>query len=91
MSSGSFDSGEVTASTMTDVDELWELEVNSEPSEFAGLTKVSVRALRRATPGGDRVTASYTLVQLVRLGTREEDSTGDRGELLDAAIRGGRP
>jgi Tfp pilus assembly protein PilV len=95
MSSESFNASDGAPSMMSDVDvdELWELEIDSEPSEFAGMSKVSVRALRRAAPGADRVTASYTLVQLVRLGAREEDTTGERGELFDAAVRGagGRP
>lgn len=72
----------------SDVDPLWELEVESNPSQFEGLNTVRVRALRRAVPGGDRITASYTLYQLVRLTTREEDVAGEDGRLLDEALRG---
>lgn len=44
----------------------WELEVQTEPSEFAGLTKVSITALRRRSGAGPAV-YTYTLTQLVRM------------------------
>jgi Tfp pilus assembly protein PilV len=94
MSAGAIDSmgsaGLAPTTSALDVDDLWELEIDSEPSQFAGLNTVSVRALRHAAPGSDRITASYSLVQLVRLGTRAEDTTGDQGDLFDAATRGAR-
>lgn len=54
------------------MDSGWELEVQTEPSEFAGLTKVSITALHRR--GTSQATdASFTLRQLVRLGERAGD------------------
>ncbi len=71
----------------------WELEIDTEPSEFPGLTRVSVTALRRG--GGDQIVASYTLRQLVRLSARAEDKAGDLDALAEeaarAATRGGGP
>lgn len=65
---------------------LWELEIETEASGFPGLTKVSVRALKRAAPGSDTVVASYALTQLVRLSAEEEDSVGE----TDVLAGGGR-
>jgi hypothetical protein len=62
----------------------WNLEVHTEPSQFEGLTKVSVRAFKQ-TPGAQTELASYTLHQLVRLGpvntrpAREIPSAGRGG------------
>lgn len=44
----------------------WELEIQTEPSEFLGLTKVTVTALHHRA-GGVSVDWSYTLRQLVSL------------------------
>ncbi|HYE60483.1 MAG TPA: hypothetical protein VD997_00680 [Phycisphaerales bacterium] len=44
----------------------WNLEITTEPSQFDGLTKVSVRAFRQ-DPGSEDELVSYTLHQLVRL------------------------
>ena len=48
----------------------WALEVQTEPSQFEGLTKVSVRAFKQV---GDHDLASYTLHQLVRLTEKTEE------------------
>jgi hypothetical protein len=53
--------------------DAWVLEVETEPSQFEGLTKVSVRAFKQAR-GSERELASYTLHQLVRL-TEQVDRT----------------
>jgi hypothetical protein len=53
----------------------WSLEVQTEPSQFEGLTKVSVRAFKQAAAGSDQELASYTLHQLVRL-TEKDDNPG---------------
>ncbi len=45
----------------------WSLEIETEPSQFEGLTKVTVRAIKQAGGRGDQELASYTLHQLVRL------------------------
>ncbi len=91
--SATFDETDVGSDIEADVDPLWEIEIDSAPSQFAGLNQVSVRAFRRASPGSERIVASYTLTQLVRLGALEEDAAGETGELLEEAIRGagGRP
>jgi len=70
------------------VDPVWEIEVESLPSDFEGLSEVSVRAFRLASPGSERIVASYTLTQLVRLGALSEDVAGEEGELLEEALRG---
>jgi hypothetical protein len=60
----------------------WDLKVESEPSQFAGLTKVSVTARKMA--GGkdsEASVASYTLRQLVRIGTPAEDQPGEADPL----------
>jgi type II secretory pathway pseudopilin PulG len=64
----------------------WVLEVDTTPSQFTGLTRVTVRAVRRT--GDDRELASYTLRQTVRLGSKGEDKAGEADALLDA-ISGG--
>jgi hypothetical protein len=51
----------------------WALEVSTEPSQFEGLTKVSVKAYKQGV--GDTELASFTLHQLVRL---TEQSEGGR-------------
>ena len=44
----------------------WNLEVETEPSQFDGLTRVAVRAYKQM-PGSEQEEASFTLTQLVRL------------------------
>lgn len=56
----------------------WELEVQTEPSEFGSLTKVTITAVRRRQESG-AVVYSYTLTQLVRLGERAGESAGAVG------------
>ena len=69
-------------------DSLWELEVETERSQFRNLSLVSVRALRRAAPGSEQVVADYTLRQLVRLGRAPEDTIGGVDGLMREAERG---
>lgn len=66
----------------------WELEVETEPSAFDGLTLVSVRALRRNESTGEAGFAT-TLRQLVRISQRAEDTVGEQDELSEEAARGG--
>lgn len=54
----------------------WELKIESEPSEFTGLTRVTVTA-RLVAEKSDGTLASYTLRQLVRLGARAKDRPGE--------------
>lgn len=59
----------------------WELEVQTEPSEFASLTKVTIIAMKRP-PGASAAEYQFTLTQLVRLGERAGDvasAGGGRG------------
>lgn len=63
----------------------WELDISVAPSPFAGLSVVSVRAF---TERAGSAAASYTLVQLVRLGGDEPDQAGREGELLRESERG---
>jgi hypothetical protein len=66
----------------------WELEIETSPSEFTGLTRVTVRALRRVSANSEQLAASYTLRQLVRLNAAAEDEAGEEDPLMDAARRG---
>lgn len=66
----------------------WELRVTTDRSAFAGLTRVTVEAFKRSAPGSDRLEASYTLRQLVRLSPDAEDRAGEADELSRAAERG---
>lgn len=52
----------------------WGIEVETEPSQFTGLTLVKVRAIRYAAAGSEAEESSVTLQQLVRLG--EETGAG---------------
>ncbi|MCB9844408.1 MAG: hypothetical protein H6811_00260 [Phycisphaeraceae bacterium] len=64
----------------------WELEVLTEPSEFEGLTLVSVTARRVVE---DEIIIEHTLHQLARLGEEDADIAGEQ---IDALGRlGGRP
>ncbi len=65
----------------------WELEVLTEPSEFEGLSLVSVTAMRLDTVSGE-IAISHTLHQLVRLRDDAEDIVGEVDALMEAAERG---
>jgi type II secretory pathway pseudopilin PulG len=69
-------------------DSLWELKIDTEPSQFTGLTKVTVTAVKHVAPDSDRVEASYTLRQLVRLSSKGEERAGTEDDLADQARRG---
>ncbi len=64
----------------------WQLEVESEPSAYEGLSLVSVRAF---LPGADpeRARASFTLRQLVRLSPGAERPLGREDELTNELRR----
>jgi len=66
----------------------WEVEIQTDPSSFTGLTLVTVRAFKRAAPGAERVAAEYTLRQLVRLAGKGEDRAGEEDSLAEEARRG---
>lgn len=71
-----------------DAEELWSVEIETEPTEASGLHLVTVTAwLARAVAPEERE-ASYTLRQVVRLGSEAEDVAGEEDELMDAARRG---
>jgi HAMP domain-containing protein len=65
----------------------WEVRIDVTPSQFQGLTLVTVHALRRAGRNSDRMMASYTLRQLIRLGEAAEERV-EEDALLDEARRG---
>lgn len=67
---------------------LWEVEIQTEPSAFAGLTKVSVRVFKRAGSESGDLVADYTLHQLVRMSSEAEDRAGREDEISEAARRG---
>lgn len=67
---------------------LWELQIETDRSPFEGLTHVTVRAFKRASPDSDRTVASYTLRQLVRITADAEDRAGEEDALGEAARRG---
>ncbi len=70
---------------------LWEVEIDTIPSEFRGLTHVIVTAVKRPTPESDRVAVSYVLQQLVRLAPETEDTVGELDDIASEAIRGTPP
>ena len=65
----------------------WELRIETEKTQFTGLTKVSITAWKRRG-SGDEVAASYTLRQLVRLSGKGADEIGAEDELFAEAKRG---
>lgn len=67
--------------------EGWELEIDAEPSQFRGLTRVSVSAVKRVGEAA-RVEAEYSLVQLVRLGGKGEDRAGEEDSIAEKARQG---
>jgi type II secretory pathway pseudopilin PulG len=74
----------------------WELDIRTEPSAFEGLVKVTAEAIKKSVPRGgasdsDRVVASASLSQLVRLAAASAPKTLE-DELTERArrsIRGG--
>lgn len=66
----------------------WEVEIDTLPSEFPGLTHVIVTAVKRPSPESDRVVASYTLQQLVHLAPEVEDTVGEIDDIAAGAMRG---
>lgn len=58
----------------------WSLEIETEPSRFAGLTRVTVKAVKRS---GSTESASYTLHQLVRLFGAERSGVGEEDALSE--------
>lgn len=66
---------------------VWTLEVDTEPTEFAGLYMVTVTA-SLASGRAEAAEAWYTLRQVVRLGSEPADVAGEEDELMDAARRG---
>jgi type II secretory pathway pseudopilin PulG len=68
----------------------WRLEVMSEPAPFEGLTLIEVTATYRDPLRPGAVGASYTLRQLVRLGTAADDTIGGTDALMREQERGAR-
>jgi type II secretory pathway pseudopilin PulG len=64
----------------------WELEIDTQPTPFRGLTRVAVRALRRDSRTG-RTDATFEIVQLVRLGPDARDEIGPEDDLTDLMNR----
>jgi hypothetical protein len=64
----------------------WELQIDTDLSQFRGLTRVSVTAHKQGSAG--RIDAQYTLVQLVRLGGKGDDKAGDQDSLAEKAKQG---
>jgi len=65
----------------------WGIEVETEPSQFTGLSLVKVRAIRYARAGSEAEAASVTLQQLVRIGDEEDVWPGETGS--GAGVSGG--
>jgi Tfp pilus assembly protein PilV len=64
----------------------WELQIDTDLSQFRGLTRVSIQAIKRV--GAGQIEAQYTLVQLVRLGGKGEDRAGEDDVLAEKARQG---
>ncbi|MBK7406072.1 MAG: type II secretion system protein [Phycisphaerales bacterium] len=69
---------------------LWEVEIDSLPSPFSGLTQVTVTVVKRPAPDSERVVASYSLHQLVHLLPERQDSVGETDPITTEGARGGR-
>jgi len=69
-------------------EELWNVEVDTEPTESSGLFLVTVTAWLGTQAAPDQKQASYTLRQVVRLGAEADDVAGEEDDLMDAARRG---
>lgn len=67
---------------------LWEVEIDTVPSQFRGLTHVIVTAVKRPSPESDLVSVSFVLHQLVRLAPEAEDTVGELDDIAAEAIRG---
>ena len=67
---------------------LWEVEIDTIPSQFPGLTHAIVTVVKRAGPDSDWLVASYTLQQLVRLAPEGEDTVGEMDDIAAEALRG---
>lgn len=65
----------------------WEVQIETDQSQFPGLTRVTVRAFKRAGQG-DKTEAEYTLRQLVRLSGKGEDRAGAADSLAEEAKKG---
>lgn len=66
----------------------WELRIDTEPSQFRGLTRVTVEAVKLGEGSKESVQAQYKLVQLVRLSGKGEDKAGEQDSLADKAKQG---
>jgi hypothetical protein len=64
----------------------WSLEIETEPSQFTGLTHVTVKAVKKS---GSTENASYTLHQLVRLFGGEQSGVGEEDPLAKRLKLGG--
>lgn len=73
-----------------DPDSGWELEIETSPSEFEGLSTVRVRAVRYDTENPDVELVSVTLVQLVELRETGSDAAGQESDLARTARDGAR-
>ncbi len=67
---------------------LWEVEIDTLPSDFDGLTHVTVTVVKHDVPESDIAVVSYTLHQLVRLSAQADDSVGEVDALTREAIEG---
>ncbi len=60
----------------------WEIDVRTDTSAFAGLTRVTVEAIKRSgREGSEGVLASYTLTQLVRAPLSSDDKAAPADEI----------
>ncbi len=66
----------------------WFLEIETEAHEGTGLWLVTITARLAGPAAESRDEASYTLRQLVRMGSAPDDIAGEEDELMDAARRG---
>jgi hypothetical protein len=82
------DDGMIDSGGIAPPESGWELQIDTEPSEFTGLAKITIRAFKRAAPDSDQVAAEYTLRQLVRLSGKGEDRAGGEDALAAEAKRG---
>ena len=71
-----------------EADPGWELHIETERTQFTGLTKVTVTAWKRRSFDGVEAAATFTLRQLVRLSGKGADEVGAVDDLSEEAKRG---
>ncbi len=80
--------GDTNAAEPAQAGGAWELQIDTDQTQFRGLTKVTIKAVKHEGGNSDRLAAAYTLRQLVRLSGKGDDKVGEEDSLAAEAKRG---